>query len=51
MMANIHACAYVMYTFLHYVIMSQFILNNNFLQTDQEQVSGVERFKCERESK
>lgn len=33
------------------VIMSQFVLNNNFLQTDQEQVSGVERFKCERESK
>lgn len=31
--------------------MSQLIFNNNFLQTDQEQGSGGERFQCERESR
>lgn len=32
-------------------MLSQLILNNNkFLHTYQEQVSGIERFKCQRES-
>lgn len=39
-----HASAYFIYTFLTYGMMSQLIFNNNFLQTDQEQGSGGERF-------